>query len=153
MVEQRQSAGPLILLGLMALGVAGAVVYLLAEPRLDAGTVNKIAYLCAGGPVLIASILAVFGGLAWLDGRRHARRREDEAQRNDVLHQRQQAAHAQSTDLAVLRQMTQVVEAGARAQLTAAKAQTEIARAAALQPTEEDGAYWTIPAAWAEIDD
>ena len=153
MVENRQSAGPLILLGLIALGVGGAVVYGLAEPRLDAGTVNKIAYICAGAPLVIASILSVFVGLAWLDGRRHARRREDEAMRQDVLYERQQMAHQQSTDLAVLRQMTQVVEAGARAQLTAAKAQHEMARTAALQPADDEPAYWTIPAEWAEIDE
>jgi hypothetical protein len=136
------------------LGVAGAVVYFLAEPHMDRATVNNVAYLCAGGPVLIASILAVFAGLAWLDGRRHARRREDEANRQDVLYQRQQMAQAQSTDLAVLRQMVQVVEHGARAQLTSAKAQNELARGALLQPPAEDeGAYWTIPASWAEIDD
>lgn len=153
MVEKNSNAGPLILLGLIALGVGGAVVYLLAEPRIDRGTVNNVAYICAAGPLLIASILAVFAGIVWRDGRQHARRREDEALRGDVLYQRQQMAHQQSTDLAVLRQMTQVVEAGARAQLTAAKAQHEMARTQALQPADDDaGAYWTIPAEWAEID-
>lgn len=152
MVENKQSAGPMILLGLIAMGVTGAVIYLLAEPRLDRGTVNKIAYLCAMTPIIVGGILAFFVGLAWLDGRRHARRREDEALRGDVLYHRQQEAHAQSTDLAVLRQMTQVVEAGARAQLTAAKAQHEMARTAALQPGDDEAAYWTIPADWAEIE-
>lgn len=152
MREQRDHT-PLILLGLIALGVAGFVVYRLAEPRLDRGTVNNVAYLCAAGPVLIASILAVFAGFAWLDGRRHARRRADEAARVEALYFRQQEAHQQSTDLAVLRQMTQVVEAGARAQLTAARAQHELARTAALQPpTDEAGAYWMIPAEWSEIE-
>jgi len=152
MRDQRDHT-PVILLGLIALGVGGAVVYGLAEPRIDRGTVNGVAYICAGGPVLIGCILAVFVGLAWLDGRRHARRREDEEMRQQVLYQRQQAAHAQSTDLAVLGQMVQVVEAGARAQLSAAKAQTELARAAQLQPpAEQAGAYWTIPAEWAEIE-
>ena len=155
MIDNRSNPAPLILLGLIALGVAGVVVYALAEPRIDRGTVNNVAYICAGGPVLIASILAVFVGAAWLDGRRHARRREDEAARGEVLYQRQQAAQAQSTDLAVLRQMTAVVEAGARAQLTAARAQHELARTAALQPpaADEQGAYWMIPAEWSEIDE
>ena len=152
MVDNRSNAGPLILLGLIALGVAGAVVYFLAEPRLDRATVNKVAYICAGGPLLIGIILSVFAGIVWRDGRQHARRREDEAMRGDVLYQRQQMAHQQSTDLAVLRQMTQVVEAGARAQLTAAKAQHEMARTQALQPAEDEGAFWTIPAEWAEIE-
>lgn len=152
MPDNRSNPAPLILLGLIALGVAGAVVYFLAEPRLDRGTVNKVAYICAAGPLVIATVISFFVGQAWLEARRHNRRREDEAMRGDVLYQRQQMAQQQSTDLAVLRQMTQVVEAGARAQLTAAKAQTEIARAAALQPAEDEGAYWTIPAEWAEID-
>lgn len=153
MVDNRSNPAPLILLGLIALGVAGAVVYLLAEPRLDAGTVNNVAYICAAGPLLIATVISIFVGQAWLEARRHNRRRADEAMRQQVLYQRQQAAHAQSTDLAVLGQMVQVVEAGARAQLTAAKAQTEIARAAQLQaPAEQDAAYWTIPAEWAEIE-
>ncbi len=153
MVEKNSNAGPLILLGLIALGVAGAVVYALAEPRIDRGTVNNVAYICAAGPLLIATVISFFVGQAWLEARRHNRRREDEALRGDVLYQRQQDAHAQSTDLAVLRQMTQVVEAGARAQLTAARAQHEMARTQALQPGDDDGAYWMIPASWAEIDD
>lgn len=153
MVDNRSNPAPLLLLGLIALGVAGVVVYLLAEPRLDAGTVNKVAYLCAGGPLVIATVISFFVGQAWLEARRHNRRREDEAMRQDVLYRRQQDAHQQSTDLAVLAQMVQVVEHGARAQLTAAKAQSELARAAALQPpAEEPAAYWTIPAEWAEID-
>lgn len=153
MVDNRSNAGPLILLGLIAFAVGGAVVYLLAEPRIDRGTVNNVAYICAAGPLLIAFVISFFVGQAWLEARRHNRRREDEALRGDVLYQRQQMANQQSTDLAVLRQMTQVVEAGARAQLTAAKAQHEMARTQALQPAEEDaGAYWTIPAEWAEIE-
>lgn len=152
MVDNRQSAGPLILLGLIALGVAGAVIYALAAPRIDRGTVNNVAYICAAGPLLIALVVSLFVGQAWLEARRHNRRREDEAMRGDILHQRQQAAQAQSTDLAIMRQMVSVVESGARAQLTAARAQHELARTAALQPSEE-GAYWTIPAEWAEIDD
>lgn len=152
MIDNRSNAGPMILLGLIAAAAAAVVVYLLAAPRIDRATVNNVAYICASGPLLLLSILLVILGIGWLDSRRHARRREDEAMRQDVLYHRQQAAQQQSTDLAVLRQMTQVVEAGARAQLTAAKAQTEIARAAALQPAEDEGAYWTIPAEWAEID-
>jgi hypothetical protein len=152
MVDNRQSSTPLIFVGLIALGVAGAVIYFLAEPRLDRGTVNNVAYICAMVPLIVGGIMAFFVGLAWLDGRKHARRREDEALRGDVLYRRQQDAHAQSTDLAVLRQMTQVVEAGARAQLTAAKAQHEMARTAALQPDDDAGAYWTIPAEWIELD-
>ena len=152
MVDNRSNPGPLILLGLIAFAVTGAVVYLLAEPRLEAGTVNKVAYICAAGPLLIAFVISFFVGQAWLEARRHNRRREDEAMRQDVLYQRQQAAHAQSTDLAVLRQMTQVVEAGARAQLTSARAQNELARGALLQPPADEGAYWTIPAEWAEIE-
>jgi len=153
MREQRDHT-PVILLGLIALGVGGAVVYLLAKPLLSRGTVNAVAVMCGMTPLIVGSIGAFFAGLAWLDGRRHARRREDEAMRQDVLYQRQQAAHAQSTDLAVLRQMTQVVEAGARAQLTAARAQHELARTAALHPPADDetGAYWMIPAEWAEIE-
>lgn len=152
MVESKQSVTPLIFVGLIALGVAGAVVYLLAEPRLEAGTVNKIAYICAMTPIIVGGIVAVFVGLAWLEARRHNRRREDEAMRGDVLHERQQYAQAQSTDLAVLKQMTAVVEADARAQLTAAKAQSELARGAALQAPRDEGAYWVIPAEWAEIE-
>lgn len=154
MREQRDHT-PVVLLGLIALGVTGAVVYFLAEPRIDRGTVNNVAYICAAGPLLIAFVISFFVGQAWLEARRHNRRREDEAMRGDVIYRRQQDAHAQSTDLAVLRQMTQVVEAGARAQLTAAKAQNELTRGALLQaPTNEDaGAYWMIPAEWAEIDD
>jgi K+-sensing histidine kinase KdpD len=153
MVDNKSNAGPLILLGLIALGVGGVVVYFLAEPRIDRGTVNNVAYICAAGPLVIALVISFFVGQAWLEARRHNRRREDEAMRGDVLYRRQQDAHAQSTDLAVLRQMTQVVEAGARAQLTAAKAQHEMARSAALQPpAEEPAAYWTIPAEWAETD-
>lgn len=152
MREQRDHT-PVILLGLIALGVTGAVVYLLAKPLLDRGTVNAVAILCGMTPLIVGSIGAFFVGLAWLDGRRHARRREDEAARAERLYYRQQEAHQQSTDLAVLRQMTQVVEAGARAQLTSARAQHELARTAALQPPADDtGAYWMIPAEWAEID-
>ena len=151
MRDQRDHT-PVILLGLIALGVTGAVVYFLAEPRLDRGTVNNVAYICAMVPLIVGGIGAFFVGLAWLDGRRHARRREDEAMRQDVLYQRQQAAHAQSTDLAVLRQMTAVVEAGARAQLTSARAQNELARGALLQPPADEPSYWTIPAEWAEIE-
>lgn len=153
MVENKQSAGPLILISLISMGVAGAVVYLLAEPRIDRSTVNNVAYICAAGPLLIATILAVFAGLAWLDGRRHARRREDEAMRGDVIYQRQQMASQQATDLAIMRQMVQLVEHGARAQLTAARTQNELARGALLQPPADESAYWAIPAEWAEIDD
>lgn len=152
MTDNRSSATPLIFVSLIGLGVAGAVVYFLAEPHMTQGLVNTVGVLCAMTPLIVGSIAAFFVGLAWLDGRRHARRREDEAARAEVLYHRQQEAHQQSTDLAVLRQMTQVVEAGARAQLTAARAQHEMARTAALQPAEDDGAFWTIPAEWAEID-
>ena len=152
MVDNRSNPAPLILLGLIALGVGGAVVYFLAEPRIDSGTVNNVAYICAAGPLLIAFVISFFVGQAWLEARRHNRRREDEALRGDVLYQRQQAAQAQSTDLAVLKQMTAVVEAGARAQLTSARAQNELARGALLQPPADEGAYWTIPAEWAEIE-
>ena len=151
-MSQQRDHTPVILLGLIALGVGGAVVYFLAEPRIDSGTVNNVAYLCAGGPVLIGIVISFFVGQAWLEARRHNRRREDEALRGDVLYQRQQAAQAQSTDLAVLKQMTAVVEAGARAQLTSARAQNELARGALLQPPADEGAYWTIPAEWAEIE-
>ncbi len=154
MIDNRSSATPLIFLGLIALGVAGAVGYFLAEPYMTRGLVNAVAVLCAMTPLIVGSIGACFVGMAWLDGRRHARRREDEAARQTALWQHQQAAHQQSTDLVVLRQMTQVVEAGARAQLTAAKAQHELARTAALQPATDDaGAYWMIPAEWSEIDE
>ena len=151
-MSQQRDHTPVILLGLIALGVGGAVVYFLAEPRIDSGTVNNVAYLCAGGPVLIGIVISFFVGQAWLEARRHNRRREDEAMRQDVLYQRQQAAQAQSTDLAVLKQMTAVVEAGARAQLTSARAQNELARGALLQPPADEGAFWTIPAEWAEIE-
>lgn len=152
MTDNRSSATPLIFVSLIGLGVTGAVIYALAEPRIDRGTVNNVAYLCAMTPLIVGSIAAFFVGLAWLDGRRHARRREDEAARAEVLYHRQQEAHQQSTDLAVLRQMTQVVEAGARAQLTAARAQHEMARTQALQPADDEPSYWTIPAEWAELD-
>ena len=151
-MSQQRDHTPVILLGLIAFAVGGAVVYLLAEPRIDRGTVNNVAYICAAGPLLIAFVISFFVGQAWLEARRHNRRREDEALRGDVLYQRQQAAQAQSTDLAVLKQMTAVVEAGARAQLTSARAQNELARGALLQPPADEGAYWTIPAEWAEIE-
>ena len=153
MIDNRSNAGPMILLGLLAAAAAAVVVYLLAAPRIDRATVNNVAYICASGPLLLLSILLVILGIGWLDSRRHARRREDEAMRQDVLYHRQQAAQQQSTDLAVLRQMTQVVEAGARAQLTAARTQHELARSAALLPPSDANSAWEIPANWDSYDD
>lgn len=153
MVDNRSNAGPMILLGLIAAAAAAVVVYLIAAPRIDRATVNNVAYICAGGPLLLLAILTAILGIGWLEARRHARRREDEAMRQDALYQHAQQARQQSTDLAILRQMTQVVETGARAQLNAARAQHELARSAALQPPGGDEDLWAIPADWNTYDD
>jgi len=150
MVERSHSAAPLIFVALITLGVLGAVGYALAEPYMTAALLNTVTLICAVGPSLAVVVLAWFAGQAWRDSRAHARRREDEEARQAVIYRRQGETQQQATDLAVLRQVVSVVEQGARAQLTAAKAQNEMARFPSHQL--EDGTGWEIPATWADIE-